>query len=156
MSDRDITETVLASFTARVRRGGPPATVARDLVAIAKSHGVRFAVPAHWHDPAADHRRPVEPGDAQAGLAAALAALGKGICRACGGRVDLTDDGLIAPHEISDTPPHPPFHPCPGGNPTPRDPADVEVIDIDDDHDTTDELTEQPADDPTDQEPGHD
>jgi hypothetical protein len=149
-ADRDITEVVQASFTSRVRRGGPPATVARELIAIAKAHGVRFAVPAHWHDPAADHRTPIEPGDQQAGHAAALAALGKGICQACGGRVDLTDDGLVAPHEISDNPPHPPFHPCPGGQPEPHTSTDIEVIDIDDG------ATDEPTDDPTDQEPGHD
>lgn len=124
-ADRDITEVIVAAYTSLLRQEHVrhPETVARKQIAIAKSHGIRFAVPVHWHDPNADPSRPREPGDPQAGVMAALAALGKGVCSVCGGRIELADgeDGqVIAPHEISDDPPHPPFHPCPGGRKPPR------------------------------------
>lgn len=119
--DRDVSEVILAAWASLLRKKHVPnpEAVARDQLGIARAHGVRFAVPAHWRDPNADHRRLPEPGDYEAGLAAALAALGKGICRACGDRVDL-DNGLIAAHQVSDDPPHPPFHPCPGSRRPPR------------------------------------
>ena len=125
-ADRDVSDVVLASFTSVLRRERVrnPAAVAREQIGIARAHGVRFAVPAHWHDPNADHRNVPEPGDHEAGVAAALAAIGKGICKACGNRVYLCDllDGtqVIGEHDISDNPPHPPFHACAGAGKPPR------------------------------------
>jgi hypothetical protein len=120
-ADRDVTEIVIAGWIGLLRQNGVrhPERVARAQIGIAKSHGVRFARPAHMHDPGADLRAPRERGDQQAGVLAALSAIGKGICPACGDRVHLAGD-LIGPHDVSDNPPHPPFHPCPGAGERPR------------------------------------
>lgn len=128
-ADRDVSDVVLTSFTSVLRRERVhnPAAVGRELVGIARAHGIRFAVPVHWHDPNADPLKPREPGDQQAGVVAALAAIGKGVCTVCGGRVPITGAGLTEAHQVSDDPPHPPFHDCPGGDKPPRNaPAPID------------------------------
>jgi hypothetical protein len=123
-ADRDVTEVVIAGWVGLLRQEGvrDPERVARHQIGIAKSHGVRFARPAHLHDPAANWQDKPERGGQETGVLAALAALGKGICAACGDRVHLAGD-VIGPHDVSDDPPHPPFHRCPGAGKAPRQQA---------------------------------
>ncbi|MGH3264102.1 MAG: hypothetical protein ACRDNS_19140 [Trebonia sp.] len=120
--DRDVSEVILAGWVSLLRqaRVPNPQAIARQQLGIAKAHGVRFVVPAHWHDPNANALDRPEPGDQQAGLISVLAAIGKGICPCCGERVDLAEDGRLLLHQISDDPPHPPFYPCPGSLKPPR------------------------------------
>lgn len=115
MADRDVSEVIVASWAALLRRKqiANPEQTAREQLGIARAHGVRFVVAAHWHDPNSNALDRPQPGDQQAGLLAALAALGKGLCRECGGRIELDEDGRIAWHEISDTG-HPPYRMCQG------------------------------------------
>jgi len=124
-ADRDVSEVILDAWTTLLRRQGVrrPRETALEQLGIAKLHGSKFSVPPHWHDPNADHRNQPEPGDAEAGLISALAALGKGLCRECGGRYSLDGRDRIELHEISDDG-HPPFRPCPGGAKPPRGAAD--------------------------------
>ena len=120
-ADRDISEVILDAWTTLLRRQGVrhPRQTAIEQLGIAKLHGAKFSVPPHWHDPNADHRNRPEPGDQEAGVLTALAAIGKGLCTECGDRVHLDENSRIGPHEISDDG-HPPFRPCPGGAKPPR------------------------------------
>jgi len=120
-ADRDVRDVVVAGWEGRLKREGVrnAHTVALELAVIAEAHGVRLARPAHLHDPNANWQNKPEPGDHGTGALAALAAIGKGVCTVCGDRVDLTGD-LIGPHDVSDNPPHPPFHPCLGAGKPPR------------------------------------
>ena len=127
-ADRDISGVVIESWTSLLRRKGvrDARETALEQLGIAKLHGAKFSVPPHWHDPNADHSNRPEPGDQEAGVLAALAAIGKGLCTACGDRVHLDENGRIGPHDVSDDPPHPPFHQCPGSGKPPRTAANTD------------------------------
>lgn len=150
MADRDVSEVILASWTSLLRSKHVPypEAVAREQLGIARAHGVRFVVPAHWRDPDSNALARPEPGDQQAGLISALAALGKGLCRGCGDRIELDQDGRIAWHEISARGDgHPPYRMCQGWKQLPHTAESLATAETG----ATCEPTQEPTDDPTDE-----
>lgn len=112
MTERDVRDLLTRHFEGiaekyGVRRSYSHACALEILAALA-GQGIQLVRPVHQHDPAADWRRVPEPGDAEAGAAAARAALyqqrpnGEGVCPLCRTVQPLTAAGRIVDHDLDD------------------------------------------------------